>query len=208
MIHAPDFLDAINAPADDRVSRLVKGLREHVSWNDFASSLVEQYDRKRSLSDRQLDAAERMLAKIAATRAAKAARDEARTQVPVERLSAIHLMFGRAMDGGQKRPVYRAAGLVLSLAPLSGRNSGSIYVKDAETGDYFGKIDEHLVYRAVHAAPEWAAEALSRIARDPSAAAVEYGRETGRCSCCGRELTNPDSIALGIGPICKDRWGF
>ena len=208
MIHAPDFLDAINAPADDRVSRLVKGLREHVSWNDFASSLVEQYDRKRSLSDRQLDAAERMLAKIAATRAAKAARDEARTQVPVERLSAIHLMFGRAMDGGQKRPVYRAAGLVLSLAPLSGRNSGSIYVKDAETGDYFGKIDEHLVYRAVHAAPEWAADALSRIARDPSAAAVEYGRETGRCSCCGRELTNPESIALGIGPICKDRWGF
>ena len=208
MIHAPDFLDAINAPADDRVSRLVKGLREHVSWNDFASSLVEQYDRKRSLSDRQLDAAERMLAKIAATRAAKAARDEARTQVPVERLSAIHLMFGRAMDGGQKRPVYRAAGLVLSLAPLSGRNSGSIYVKDAETGDYFGKIDEHLVYRAVHAAPEWAADALSRIARDPSTAAVEYGRETGRCSCCGRELTNPDSIALGIGPICKDRWGF
>ena len=208
MIHEPDFLDAINAPADDRPSRLVKGLREHVSWNDFASSLVQQYDRKRSLSDKQLDAAERMLAKIAATRAAKAARDEARTQVPVERLSAIHLMFGRAMDGGQKRPVYRAAGLVLSLAPLSGRNSGSIYVKDAETGDYFGKIDEHLVYRAVHAAPEWAAEALSRIARDPSTAAVEYGRETGRCSCCGRELTNPDSIALGIGQICKDRWGF
>ena len=208
MIHEPDFLDAINAPAEDRVSRLVKGLREHVSWNDFASSLVQQYDRKRSLSDKQLDAAERMLAKIAATRAAKAARDEARTHVPVERLSAIHLMFGRAMDGGQKRPVYRAAGLVLSLAPLSGRNSGSIYVKDAETGDYFGKIDEHLVYRAVHAAPEWAAEALSRIARDPSTAAVEYGRETGRCSCCGRELTNPESIALGIGPICKDRWGF
>jgi len=208
MIHEPDFLDAINAPAEDRVSRLVKGLREHVSWNDFASSLVQQYDRKRSLSDKQLDAAERMLAKIAATRAAKAARDEARTQVPVERLSAIHLMFGRAMDGGQKRPVYRAAGLVLSLAPLSGRNSGSIYVKDAETGDYFGKIDDHLVYRAVHTAPEWAADALSRIARDPSAAAVEYGRETGRCSCCGRELTNPDSIALGIGPICKDRWGF
>ena len=208
MIHAPDFLDAINAPADDRISRLVKGLREHVSWNDFASSLVQQYDRKRALSDKQLDAAERMLTKVAANRAAKAARDEARTQVPVERLSAIHLMFGRAMDAGQKRPVYRAAGLVLSLAPLSGRNSGSIYIKDAETGDYFGKIDEHLVYRAVRAAPEWAAEALSRIARDPSTAAVEYGRETGRCSCCGRELTNPDSIALGIGPICKDRWGF
>ena len=205
MIHEPDFLDAINAPADDRVSRLVKGLREHVSWNDFASSLVQQYDRKRSLSDRQLDAAERMLAKIAATRAEKAERAAAAPSVDLTR---VHAMFAKAMASGHKRPVYRAAGLALSLAPLSGRNAGSIYVKDDETGDYLGKVTEDLRFNPLRTAPEWAAEALSRIARDPSAAAVEYGRETGRCSCCGRELTNPDSIALGIGPICKDRWGF
>ena len=205
MIHEPDFLDAINAPADDRPSRLVKGLREHVSWNDFASSLVQQYDRKRSLSDRQLDAAERMLAKIAATRAEKAARAAAAPSVDLTR---VHAMFAKAMASGHKRPVYRAAGLALSLAPLSGRNAGSIYVKDDETGDYLGKVTEDLRFNPLRTAPEWAAEALSRIARDPSAAAVEYGRETGRCSCCGRELTNPDSIALGIGPICKDRWGF
>ena len=205
MIHEPDFLDAINAPADDRPSRLVKGLREHVSWNDFASSLVQQYDRKRSLSDKQLDAAERMLAKIAANRAEKAARAAAAPSVDLTR---VHAMFAKAMASGHKRPVYRAAGLALSLAPLSGRNAGSIYVKDDETGDYLGKVTEDLRFNPLRTAPEWAAEALSRIARDPSAAAVEYGRETGRCSCCGRELTNPESIALGIGPICKDRWGF
>ena len=205
MIHEPDFLDAINAPADDRVSRLVRALREHVSWNDFASSLVEQYDRKRSLSDKQLDAAERMLAKIAATRAEKAARAAAAPSVDLTR---VHAMFAKAMASGHKRPVYRAAGLALSLAPLSGRNAGSIYVKDDETGDYLGKVTEDLRFNPLRTAPEWAAEALSRIARDPSTAAVEYGRETGRCSCCGRELTNPESIALGIGPICKDRWGF
>ena len=205
MIHEPDFLDAINAPAEDRVSRLVKGLREHVSWNDFASSLVQQYDRKRSLSDKQLDAAERMLAKIAATRAEKAARAAAAPSVDLTR---VHAMFAKAMASGHKRPVYRAAGLALSLAPLSGRNAGSIYVKDDETGDYLGKVTEDLRFNPLRTAPEWAAEALSRIARDPSTAAVEYGRETGRCSCCGRELTNPESIALGIGPICKDRWGF
>jgi hypothetical protein len=205
MIHEPDFLDAINAPADDRVSRLVRALREHVSWNDFASSLVQQYDRKRSLSDKQLDAAERMLAKIAANRAEKAARAAAAPSVDLTR---VHAMFAKAMASGHKRPVYRAAGLALSLAPLSGRNAGSIYVKDDETGDYLGKVTEDLRFNPLRTAPEWAAEALSRIARDPSTAAVEYGRETGRCSCCGRELTNPDSIALGIGPICKDRWGF
>lgn len=32
--------------------------------------------------------------------------------------------------------------------------------------------------------------------------AAAYGRRTGRCMCCGRTLTNPESIAAGIGPIC------
>lgn len=35
-----------------------------------------------------------------------------------------------------------------------------------------------------------------------------YGMRTGECSCCGRELTNPTSIALGIGPICADNYGI
>jgi hypothetical protein len=32
--------------------------------------------------------------------------------------------------------------------------------------------------------------------------AKEYGLRTHTCGCCGRTLTNPDSIAMGIGPIC------
>lgn len=35
--------------------------------------------------------------------------------------------------------------------------------------------------------------------------AKEYGRQTGNCLICGRELTNPNSIANGIGPICAGR---
>lgn len=31
---------------------------------------------------------------------------------------------------------------------------------------------------------------------------------TGRCSCCGRELTDPTRVAMGIGPICAEKWGF
>lgn len=36
--------------------------------------------------------------------------------------------------------------------------------------------------------------------------AKAFGHKTGRCGCCGRELTNPDSIAAGIGPICAERY--
>lgn len=38
--------------------------------------------------------------------------------------------------------------------------------------------------------------------------AIQYGRNTGICSCCGRTLTNPESIANGIGPVCAENWGF
>lgn len=56
--------------------------------------------------------------------------------------------------------------------------------------------------------PESAREVLLSAAGDPLAAAVRFGRVTGSCSCCGRTLTDPDSIARGIGPICAERWGW
>lgn len=49
------------------------------------------------------------------------------------------------------------------------------------------------------------AKILTAIAADVKAAAIRYGRELGQCSQCGRTLTNPESIQLGIGPICLAR---
>lgn len=36
-------------------------------------------------------------------------------------------------------------------------------------------------------------------------ASKAYGREIGVCGVCNRTLTDPDSIALGIGPVCATR---
>ena len=49
---------------------------------------------------------------------------------------------------------------------------------------------------------------LIEAASDPLTAAVRYGKETGSCSCCGRDLTNAQSIELGIGPICREKFGL
>ena len=56
--------------------------------------------------------------------------------------------------------------------------------------------------------PDDVKEVLLSAAADPLTAAIRYGRESGNCSCCGRELTDPRSIELGIGPICKDKFGL
>ncbi len=51
------------------------------------------------------------------------------------------------------------------------------------------------------------AEVLA-VASDPHNAAIAYGRRTGNCAICGRELTNHASIDLGIGPICAEKYGW
>lgn len=35
-----------------------------------------------------------------------------------------------------------------------------------------------------------------------------YGKATGYCCVCGRELTNEESVQYGIGPICREKFGF
>ena len=49
---------------------------------------------------------------------------------------------------------------------------------------------------------------LDAIAQSPQAASVRYGREIGKCGVCGRTLTNEESRAAGIGPICRGELGW
>ena len=49
---------------------------------------------------------------------------------------------------------------------------------------------------------------LTAIAADPFARATEYGQITGTCSVCGRKLEDPDSRRLGLGPICRQKFGM
>jgi hypothetical protein len=79
-------------------------------------------------------------------------------------------------------------------------------VKDE--GEYAGKIDRvGKFFKLREARAEIEAE-LIVLAADPRAAAIAHGRNTGNCSCCGRELTDPKSIELGIGPICLEKWAL
>lgn len=48
-------------------------------------------------------------------------------------------------------------------------------------------------------------EHLLDFLRNPRPFIAESGRETGICLMCGRELTDPASIAEGIGPVCAGK---
>lgn len=49
---------------------------------------------------------------------------------------------------------------------------------------------------------------LEVILQDPAAALLLYGKELGVCGVCGRTLTDEDSRARGIGPVCAERLGM
>ncbi len=186
---------------------LIARVREAASWMDFARSLLEGYDKYGSLTDGQVAAITRSLDKADATRAAKIAATAERKASSSGAIDAsvIEGLFAKASGSGLKRPVFRTAAFDLSLAPAAGRNPGAIYVKKGDT--YLGKIAGGQYFASREAGPETHA-ALIEVVKDPLGVAVSYGRLTGRCSCCGLGLTNKLSVELGIGPICRKKWGI
>ena len=174
--------------------------------SDFIRSLVDQLFRKGFLSDKQVNAYLRGKARAEETRAARQA--EAKEAERSVDLSKILDMFTTARQS-LKRPVYRAEGLTLSAPSEHSSNAGGIYVKSGQ--DYYGKVigSTFMPSRDLRGARlDEVSTLLQRIAKNPKEAAIEYGRKTGTCACCGRTLTDPTSISLGIGPICIEKWGF
>lgn len=47
---------------------------------------------------------------------------------------------------------------------------------------------------------------IAKVALDPHGAAIRFGQEFGVCGVCGRGLTDPESRAQGIGPVCAKKF--
>ena len=179
---------------DARNKEITDRLRSVASWNGFARQILSEFDRGGLINANQMSAAERMMDKL----------EENSVKVV---LSRIREMFEVAVSNGHQKPVYRAEGLKISLAPATGRNAGALYVVVIDDDAYQGKV-EGVTFKAVREAAASTVDALHRIAANPMEAAVRYGQKTGKCSCCGRKLTNKVSIEMGIGPICAETWGL
>lgn len=174
----------------------------------FHADMLEALYKYGSLTERQEAAVRNATAKFnegVARRAAEKAEREA--GAAVLSMAKIREGFDNARQH-LKRPKLRIAGVQFSLAPATGRNAGCIYVVRAEDDTYLGKITPEDKFLPTLNCSDELAATVARVAADPAAAATAHGHEYGYCSCCGRELTNPESVARGIGPICADRWGF
>jgi hypothetical protein len=125
---------------------------------------------------------------------------------PAASMPAVEEAFAKAMGAGIKRPKMRLGGFTVSPAPATGQNAGAIYVK-SDAGVYLGKIIGGAFRRSRDCSNELESQVLE-VAKDPKAAAIAYGKKYGVCSVCGRELSDPESVERGIGPICAERFGW
>lgn len=140
--------------------------------------------------------------------------DESNTPkaAPVVNLQAVEAAFASATAAGIQYPKLRLGDFVFSPAGASSANPGAIYVKERKPsgelpGAYLGKVLRGSFFRGRDCTDE-AEAAIVDISKDPAAAAVAYGHKFGRCSVCNRELSDAESVARGIGPICAEKYGF
>lgn len=183
---------------------LLDGMRRH-AWNNFLAGMLSQVDNdRRTLSERQVEVATDAVARYDAKNAERdAERAKARNANARDiGIAAINALFETAMGNGLKAPQFRTERLTIKVAK---HHADTLYVTDK--GDYAGKIVSGKFY-AVREASKDVTDLLVEIAKDPKGAAIAYGRSTGICCCCGKGLTDPVSVANGIGPICESKWGL
>lgn len=81
--------------------------------------------------------------------------------------------------------------------PDTGKWAGYVFVKMI-----VGDVEQRMSRTA-------AAAVLAKIAEvGPETAMATYGHEIGECGMCGRMLTNDESRARGIGPVCAAKAGW
>ena len=174
-------------------------IESHADTNSFAFSLRQAVNRWGRLTPNQLFAVQRCIARdaIAKTKAENA---------PVVSLEPVESAFDKAKQAGIARPKLRLGEFVFSPAPATGKNPNAIYVKHS-AGEYLGKVVGGRLFTVSTVSPEVEAEIVS-VAHDPLSSAIAYGKKFGKCSVCARTLTEPESIARGVGSICAERFGW
>lgn len=127
----------------------------------------------------------------------------------------IPALLERARAAGLQWPKIRleAEGgrrVVLALAGERSSRPGAVRVTDGRpygTGRFFGWIERDGAWKPYDVPVEVEA-ALAALESDPAEVAQIQGQLTSACCFCGRRLDTAESVGVGYGPICADKFGL
>ena len=128
---------------------------------------------------------------------------------PVYSFAGIVNAIEEAQNRGLKRITMRFSDFIVKPSKYAGKMY--VFSHDKEINKWGSMSNVYLGWITATETNLGEVDLIQRVqsvAADPYAAAKLYGQHTGSCSCCGRELTNSLSIELGIGPICREKFGL
>jgi len=164
----------------------------------FAASLLAAYDRGR-VSDKQAYWLVRLTTPTPAP-------------VKVSVATIVSLITGavRALKH-PKITLWQMDGspVVFKIAGAGSRHRGSVMITDGGaygSGAYYGRISPDGELFAASAMTPDILNLVIQFSADPAGVAAAHGRRTGHCCFCTRELSTRESLAVGYGPICAQRY--
>ena len=146
----------------------------------------------------------------------EAARKAVETRAPKvtqEGMRGLKRLFDAAAEV-KKKPflLITAESLRLKAVPARDGDGYALFDRDDQGSSGFkGTVKHHGELSLRNAPVQAVADALSRLGEDPARAAKTYALATkgegakdykGQCCFCARELTDPESVRVGYGPIC------
>lgn len=131
-------------------------------------------------------------------------------------LQNIYTLFDTAIASKLKYPQIRlqtpsGSPIEIKRAGSMSRYTGQLMITDGRPygqNAYYGRIDQNGVFVSGRESNPELPALLTRLASNPAEVASEYGKLTGNCSFCGLKLTDPESTAVGYGPICATHYGL
>lgn len=196
---------------------------EPSSFETFVLSLKEGLAKYGTLTDNQIEAIRKCMARDAERQATYQAEREQRAQAaPAVDASPILAAFEHARANLiTNAPTENDVGVLITRNPRLTLAAGDpprafvfspakkdpsiVYVREGET--YLGKISEGRFQR-VRECSDVTEALVCEAAANPAEAAKAYGLHYSHCGICGRMLTNQESRERGIGPYCAARFGF
>ncbi len=131
-------------------------------------------------------------------------------------LQNIYTLFDTAIASKLKYPevhLQTPSGRPVEIrrAGSKSRYNGQLLITDGRpfgSNAYYGRIDSNGQFIIGRESNPELLPLLDKLSENPAEIAGEYGRLTGRCSFCNLTLTDPESTAVGYGPICASHYGL
>lgn len=174
---------------------------------EFAQSLLRSANGRWGMSDKQEAWAHKLIARADNPTADAVATVPVTGIVTLLRGAQAHLKYPKVRlmtEQGDK--------VVLGIAGERSKYCGDVMITDGGPfgqNTYYGRIEAATGNVIASGSMSDAVLALlTAFAADPAGVGALIGKRFGHCCFCARELETTESLAVGYGPVCADKYGL